>query len=463
MAIASTLLFGGVMPAVHALPTPYQISQNQDDWNAIVNVARLVNADDEITDLLLQVNVLNKPSTSYANVVYQVFANNPGSAPELVYNSVGARLISNNAGTMLLPTEVISLDDLTSTLEEKDIDLDTANLEVMVQIRYDEQGGARDQSLEWRSDYAYQSIALTTSTTNIATATSTYSNTSGFTLSILQPQETLTDGVIARVSVKERTTSGFTTEKFVGDFWYEVNEQARFVEGLEEGDRVVVRLFTPENQLIGYSEFDVLSAYSLVNLVLSRQVTTDRIVRTVYGIDADIDGNMDATSTLYDYFTQLTGSGSSAQVTFLNSTSSITKSLFEYTGLPAIASTCFYTSSFLSGNYSLVSRTVSVFSSGLSPVLTASPGQLVQSIYINSSSLSVYEISRLIVAYQEVDYSSGSVVVIDEDEYEVDEDYGRPQHCNQGIGNGAEGCDPGNSHPHGGSNDEGGRTPPGHQ
>ncbi|HEY9673493.1 MAG TPA: S-layer homology domain-containing protein [Waterburya sp.] len=37
------------------------------------------------------------------------------------------------------------------------------------------------------------------------------------------------------------------------------------------------------------------------------------------------------------------------------------------------------------------------------------------------------------------------------------------QHCNQGIGNGAEGCDPGNSHPHGGSNDEGGRTPAGRQ
>jgi hypothetical protein len=38
---------------------------------------------------------------------------------------------------------------------------------------------------------------------------------------------------------------------------------------------------------------------------------------------------------------------------------------------------------------------------------------------------------------------------------------GKPdrQHCNQGIGNGAEGCDPGNSHPHGGSNDETGRTP----
>ncbi|MEC4803520.1 MAG: S-layer homology domain-containing protein [Jaaginema sp. PMC 1079.18] len=33
------------------------------------------------------------------------------------------------------------------------------------------------------------------------------------------------------------------------------------------------------------------------------------------------------------------------------------------------------------------------------------------------------------------------------------------QNCNQGIGNGSEGCDPGNSSPHGGSNDEGGRTP----
>lgn len=35
----------------------------------------------------------------------------------------------------------------------------------------------------------------------------------------------------------------------------------------------------------------------------------------------------------------------------------------------------------------------------------------------------------------------------------------RRQNCNQGIGNGSEGCDPGNSRPHGGSNDEGDRTP----
>jgi hypothetical protein len=40
-------------------------------------------------------------------------------------------------------------------------------------------------------------------------------------------------------------------------------------------------------------------------------------------------------------------------------------------------------------------------------------------------------------------------------------DPARRQNCNQGIGNGAEGCDPGNSRPRGGSNDEGGRTPGG--
>lgn len=54
----------------------------------------------------------------------------------------------------------------------------------------------------------------------------------------------------------------------------------------------------------------------------------------------------------------------------------------------------------------------------------------------------------------------GDIVTIDNDR-DDDDDTGRTQrrNCNQGIGNGAEGCDPGNSSPRGGSNDEGGRTP----
>ncbi len=46
-----------------------------------------------------------------------------------------------------------------------------------------------------------------------------------------------------------------------------------------------------------------------------------------------------------------------------------------------------------------------------------------------------------------------------EDSDDTERDSKKPRrHCNQGIGNGAEGCDPGNSRPHGGSNDEGDRT-----
>ncbi|MGG6241985.1 S-layer homology domain-containing protein [Nodosilinea sp. AN01ver1] len=48
---------------------------------------------------------------------------------------------------------------------------------------------------------------------------------------------------------------------------------------------------------------------------------------------------------------------------------------------------------------------------------------------------------------------------MDDDDSDDDDDDDGKQACNQGIGNGAEGCDPGNSRPHGGSNDEGGRTP----
>lgn len=47
----------------------------------------------------------------------------------------------------------------------------------------------------------------------------------------------------------------------------------------------------------------------------------------------------------------------------------------------------------------------------------------------------------------------------DGDDDDGDDARSQRQNCNQGIGNGAEGCDPGNSQPRGGSNDEGGRTP----
>ena len=56
---------------------------------------------------------------------------------------------------------------------------------------------------------------------------------------------------------------------------------------------------------------------------------------------------------------------------------------------------------------------------------------------------------------------TGEVREVENDDNDDDDDKPERRNCNQGIGNGAEGCDPGNSRPHGGSNDEGGRTPGG--
>lgn len=42
---------------------------------------------------------------------------------------------------------------------------------------------------------------------------------------------------------------------------------------------------------------------------------------------------------------------------------------------------------------------------------------------------------------------------------DCDDDDSEGEHCNQGVGNGAEGCDPGNSNNHNPSNDENGGTP----
>ena len=107
---------------------------------------------------------------------------------------------------------------------------------------------------------------------------------------------------------------------------------------------------------------------------------------------------------------------------------------------------------------------------------------------LSTRRVSVYEVIQLVSTYRE--YNSETIVVVNRDrtdeeyswdddesveyfEYDDDEDDNyddddggrgdrpRRRNCNQGIGNGSEGCDPGNSRPHGGSNDESGRTPRG--
>jgi hypothetical protein len=467
--MTSTLLLGSYEMHRLAIAAPLLISQQQS-WNADLKVARLIERNRQDGALVLQLNILNKPETSYANAVYQVFARRNNQWVQ-IFTSTGARLITSYAGQITLAPEVISLSDLRRQLGNE-VDLNNVELRATAQLRYDIRGGRRDQSVFFEQTQRYRTIAQTTtsqliSTTTNTPATSSIGNNKGnFSLLISQRQATLSN-VIARVSVRSRTVRGFASERFLGDFRYKINKKAKFIKGLNAGDRVVVRLFTPQNQFIGYSEFELLSENSAVTLVLPDRPTSTRIVRTIYGIDANEDGTIDSSRQVYDYFTQVTQvtnqSYRNARVTFFRSVQNLNLSTFTLSGLPAPRPTCAYPTSFTSGSFLLVDRSIEVFRAGLNSALIAVPGQLAQIVNISSTNISTYEVNQLLVTHQTI--NQGQVTVVDNDNDDDDDDddddkKGRKKrHCNQGIGNGSEGCDPGNSRPHGGSNDEGGRKP----
>ncbi|MBW4521796.1 MAG: hypothetical protein KME16_19110 [Scytolyngbya sp. HA4215-MV1] len=484
--LTSTLLLSGA-PAQMVSAAPLLISERQQDWNCALKVARLLNEE----KLIMQLDVLNKPQTKYANVVYQIFVRQENRWVE-VFTNRGARLVANSTSRMILAPEVIDLKEVQKNIKKelgKEVDWSTVELRTVAQIRYDVQGGRRDQTVAFEQVQFYREIAQT-STTQIISSTSSSAQEVGyeqesqqgregtnrerhnqqgnFSLAILQKQQTLSS-VIARVSVQTKQKSGLTAERFVGDFKYKINQRAKFVKGLKAGDRAIVRLFTSEGRLIGYSAFELLSSKSAVTLILSDRLESG-ILRTVYGLDTNQDDLIDSSTQVYDYFTQVTTVSrerySDARVVFFKNVESLNLSAFNLSGLPAPRSTCAYTRSFEQGSFRLISRTIRVFSSGLASAITAAPGQLVQIISLSSTTISIYEVSQLIVTYRSVGVSQGILTSTcdlgcygsgDDDENE-DEHHHR-RNCNQGIGNGSEGCDPGNSHPHGGSNDEGGRRP----
>ncbi|MCS6812731.1 MAG: hypothetical protein NZ772_04055 [Cyanobacteria bacterium] len=283
-----------------------------------------------------------------------------------------------------------------------------------------------------------------------------------FSLAINQRQVTLPE-VIARVSIMAKRPDGYLNERFIGDFRYKMNQRAKFIRGVNPGDRVIVRLFTTQQQLIGYSAFELLPDNAAVHLVLSSNPLQTRVVRTVYGFDANEDGVIDTNRTSYSYFTQVTGANwQTSQVTFLKQVQAVNVSMFQIAGLPNVSPISACSCSFSRGRFALLDRTLLVFSPGLAPALVSLPGQTVQVITVSDRTLSIYEVSRQVVTYQQVGFTTGTMTELIGVVSGDDDDDGRRRrrrNCNQGIGNGPEGCDPGNSRPRGGSNDEGGRRP----
>ncbi|MFW9264455.1 S-layer homology domain-containing protein [Nostoc sp. CALU 546] len=239
----------------------------------------------------------------------------------------------------------------------------------------------------------------TITTESRSSSVSTKGKKTGFSLAIWEPSGNLSE-VIARISVKSKGSKGYLKERFLGDYKYKIKQKAKFAKGLKASDRIVVRLYDVQNRFIGYSEFECLSANTTVNLVLSAKPTEYQVVRTVYGVDADQNGTIDAGTTTYDYFTQV----SDQRVSFLSSSQTFQGSQFQVEGLSTIAETSVYPLSFTQGEYALVRQSfVSVFSSDLAEALQATPGSLVQVIEVSDNSS--YDISQMLMNYRQVGMS----------------------------------------------------------
>ena len=215
-----------------------------------------------------------------------------------------------------------------------------------------------------------------------------------FSLAIRQPSGTLSE-VIARVSLKSRRNGGYGPERFIGDYRYRLNQRATFRRGMSPGDRVVVRLYDFQNRLIGYSEFEVLLANAAVNLILGNRPTATRVVRTVYGIDINADGQIDPGTTTYDYFTQVNGINPGAeQVLFLNNLQDVNLSWYQVPGLPVPPQTSLYPGTLSSG-------ASVVFGSDLPASLTAIPGRESRIINVEVGNAAVYDVSQVLASTPE--------------------------------------------------------------
>ncbi len=451
LATIALLTLGGTLlpPLPSAIATEARTTTSsrysQDSWRTTVHLARVSNQ-----QLVVQVDVQDKPVTRYANAVYQLYAYQNQQWVQ-VYTNQGARLIQNQRDRVVLAPEVI---DCAKVSRESGIDIQSTELKAVVTLRYDSQSG-RDQRVEFEQRRRFTEIAQASSTQIVQAVerevtTVTASNTqtpnsrtqsSSFSLAIAQATKK-SKQVIARVSLKERQQRGFLAERFLGDFRYKLQDkkqQANFINGVKTGDRVVVRLFDKKGEFIGYSEFEVQAKNSLVTLVMGDQDESFGVVRTVHGIDADFDNRMDARSLTYDYFTQVTKTQSwqSAQVAFFKSAQGINLADFTIADLPRPERNCRLPNTLSQGQFSLVNQVFSAFGRNLASIMTAMPGQLVQVVDVSTVSIATYEVSQLLTQYASVTSSRDVVYQRDDDRVKSK----KPKHgkseqksCNQSRG-----------------------------
>ena len=444
-ALTLTSLIGGqVLSQPFIQPAEAKSYHHQKNWKANLHLARLIQSN----QLVMQLDIQDKPMTTYANAVYVLYAKQNSQWVQ-VYTSQGARLITNSTGRTVLASETVDCEQIKQKLGVSD--LDDVELKAVAMFRYDEEGRDRDQRVEYEQTQIFTRIAQTQTTQLVAWRaeddarpyihSSNQREHRGFHLTIAQKSRS-NQKVTARVSLKSRTSQGYQSERLIGDFKYQLKgaSKAQFMKGVKAGDRVVVRLFSEDNQFIGYSEFELLAQRTAVTLVLSDRASEFGVVRTIYGADSGDSFGMDRGSVVYDYFTRVTRANryTNSQVTFFSQVRNIDLRSFDIAGYPRPQSNCIHPSSFSTGSFTLVNQVFSVFSSRLTQSMIALPGSLTRTIEVSSRTTSIYEVSQQIRQSQQVS------IVRDRDNDDDDDD--DKKKC-KSRGNGIKACsfNPGHS------------------
>jgi len=142
-----------------------KISQLPQDWQTGIKLLRLVDNNGNLSSIGILLDVANKPTTKYANAVYQLYVKRAGEWRE-VYTNSGARLLNKNAGRYLLPVEVITLDRLSERISLDDIY--NGDLKAITSVRYDLPNGIKDASFSVEEIKSFAAIPSLRSSDAIA-------------------------------------------------------------------------------------------------------------------------------------------------------------------------------------------------------------------------------------------------------------------------------------------------------
>lgn len=410
--VATATVLAGTLPLTvqpaTASATDTRQSYIQGAWRTALHMARL-----QEDQLVMQLDVTDKPATTYANAIYQLYAYHNNRWVQ-VHTNQGARLIRNDRGRVVLASEVI---DCGKVSRVAGFDIRDTPLKSVVTVRYDSREG-RDRRVVFQQERRYHEIARSQSAQLVSWDRYAQSDDarsmdgdrvrdphrqerSSFRLMLAQNTQKMRK-VVARLALKEQTQPGFKPERFLGDYRYELSrrqQHSMLIDGLRAGDRVVVRLFDQQDRFIGYSEFEVQRQHSLVTLVVGDQRSLG-VVRTIQGIDRDDDGQFDTRQATYDYFTQVsrTSDWRQAQVRFLRTSRGIYVSDLAHSLSPRPAYDCVTPVAF--NRDRLLDRSLYAFDRRLSRQITSRPGHVVQVVDLYQGDRARYEVKQLFRDYE---------------------------------------------------------------